>query len=246
MLSRIARPLLSLRYQAASYFPEQDKPPFWLENLSKPGHQKPVKNINPRPVEHPKLVELPGDEPQPYKPFQYQLPHKLRRKMKKQGRDHVHIDDRVKGADKDTFQVWGCTPQIVGGLKKMYKISQMVDNKPLDDAILQLYFRQAHDPRAYGVNEMLLELRKHCQITYGVTDTSNIWLKSAQAITGRIDKQGFSRHAKTKRGANSRRYSLLQVQLLPHHKPRERLHKVEEHAAHYVHYMPPKDVIINE
>ena len=46
--------------------------------------------------------------------------------MKKAGRDHVHIEDRVKEADKDSFQVWGVTPQIVGGLKKMYKISQMV------------------------------------------------------------------------------------------------------------------------
>ena len=31
-----------------------------------------------RSLEHPKLVELPGDEPQPYKPFQVLVPHKVR------------------------------------------------------------------------------------------------------------------------------------------------------------------------
>jgi len=243
LLSRLTRPLSCLHYQVATFFPEADKPPFWLENLSKKGSEKPVINIYPKNLKHPKLVELPGDEPQPYKPFQINIQHKARKKMKKQPRDTVHIEDRVK--DKDNFEIWACTPQLIGGIKKMFKIAHMVENRPLDDAILQLYFRQEHDPRAYGVNEMLLQLRNHCQVTYGVKDTSRIWLKAAGPIAGRKDTMGFSKHAKGKRGRNDRRNSLLQVQLLANHKPRVREHKVEEHPEHYVHYMAPKEVNIN-
>jgi len=44
--------------------------------------------------------------------------------MKKQPRDTVHIEDRVK--DKDNFEIWACTPQLIGGIKKMFKIAHMV------------------------------------------------------------------------------------------------------------------------
>jgi hypothetical protein len=48
ILSRALRPLLStLPFQTATFFPEKKNPPYWLENLNKPGKEKKFPRLYP-------------------------------------------------------------------------------------------------------------------------------------------------------------------------------------------------------
>ena len=48
ILAKVLCPFLtSLPYQTANFFPEQKNPPYWLDNLTKPGKEKPEKRIYP-------------------------------------------------------------------------------------------------------------------------------------------------------------------------------------------------------
>lgn len=211
---RVLYPLISRLpnlQQSATFFPEKKDPPYWLENLTQPGHQKKFPRVYPNITKVDPLKLLPGDDPQPYQPSLRPFNHQQRLAQKKQKKGQLAEVERPKDIiTPEEVHMVVSAKDIMGRWKKLHPITMQINKKPLEHAILQCYFNSTWSPRYRDVLLTLLRARQKAQ-EGGVTDTSDLWIESATCAHQKADKNGITVHAKGKSGSNKRHWSAFSV-----------------------------------
>jgi len=241
ILSRALRPLLSsLPYQAATFFPEKKNPPYWLENLGKPGKEKKFPRLYPwiHKVQPQKL--LPCDDEQPYPVTIKSFDH-VDRKRQKRSRAKEKKREKVNIITENEVKIVVVSNNIMGRWKKLHPIIKQINKKPLDHAILQCYFNSNWSPRYRDTLTTLLNARGIAK-EGGIEDTSDLWIDYATCARYQTDKNGLTVHAKGMQGSLVRYWSNLSVTVVKGPPNKKKDFKGEVHHEHYAKYLPPLEI----
>eukprot|EP00116_Pleurobrachia_bachei_P004867 sb/3465129/ len=207
LATRVLSPFISRLpnlQQSATFFPEKKDPPYWLENLTQPGHQKKFPRIYPLNRKVDPLKLLPGDDGVGMVGVEVGKRVLVAAAQKKQKKEQFVEAERPKDIiTPEEVHMVVSAKDIMGRWKKLHPITMQINKKPLEHAILQCYFNSTWSPRYKDVLLTLLRARQKAQ-EGGVTDTSDLWIESSNCAHQRTDKNGITVHAKGKSGSNKR------------------------------------------